>query len=102
VAFGRSLGSYPLLVGIVCDDVKPDDILDVTVCDWGRRSLTAVPYPLDIERCSRSSLSALPGLGKARVARILEARPVGAIRNLTMLLDDPRVAEALFPYFLEK
>ncbi len=35
VAFGRSLGSYPFLVGIVCDDVKPDDILDVAVCDWG-------------------------------------------------------------------
>lgn len=102
VGFGRSLGSYPLLVGIVCDEVKPDDVLDVAVCDWGGRSLTAVPYPLDIERCSRSSLSALPGLGKARVSRILEARPVGAIRNLTMLLDDPRVAEALFPYFLEK
>lgn len=99
VAFGRGLGSYPLLVGAVCDDAVPGDVLDVAVCGWGRRSLTAVPYPLDVDKCSPSSLSALPGLGKARVARILGARPIGAVQRLLTLLDDPHVAREILPYF---
>ena len=99
MAFGRSLGSYPPLVGIGADDLREGDRRDVAVCSHGGRSLTAVPYPVDLNRCDPITLQTLPGIGKARASRIIQRRPIDTLEELPDLLDAPAaIVEALRPF----
>ncbi|MDR3331616.1 MAG: radical SAM protein [Synergistaceae bacterium] len=102
VIFGRPLGSYPPLIGVASERHEPGERLDVMVTDWGSRSLTAVPWPLDINRCSRTELTALPGIGKARAENIASGRPYRSrddIKRALEALDAPGLSEKLLPYF---
>ena len=94
--FGRQIGSYPLLVGIPAK-LELGTFLDVRVVGYGLRSVTGVPDPLDINSCPMSLLSAVPGIGKKRAARIVRARPFEDEEALRSTLDDPRAADALLP-----
>ena len=52
LTFGREVGSYPFLVGIPC--VFPlHRFYDVKMVDYGYRSVTAIPYPLDSKELNR-------------------------------------------------
>ncbi len=79
--FGRQLGTYPLLVGIPGE--RPlGETLDVAVVDWGYRSVTAVPYPLELNSASMDELTAIPGVGRDRAGRILVNRPYDSLPDL--------------------
>lgn len=94
LTFARQLGSYPLLVGI--PGVFPlHRFYDAKVVDYGFRSITAVPYPLDINTASRETLEAVPGIGKKRAIRILAKRPFHTKQELQRSLDAPEVAQAI-------
>jgi radical SAM superfamily enzyme with C-terminal helix-hairpin-helix motif len=72
--FGRQLGTYPLLVAVPGE--RPlGERLDVAVVDWGYRSVTGVPYPLDLNAASMDELRAIPGIGKNRAADLVVGRP---------------------------
>ncbi|MFB6360713.1 MAG: radical SAM protein [Halobacteriales archaeon] len=72
--FGRQLGTYPLLVGLPSE--RPVGArLDVAVVDHGYRSVTGVPYPLDVNSASMAELAALPGIGQSRAGDIVVGRP---------------------------
>lgn len=72
--FGRQIGTYPLLVGV--PGRRPlGTALDVAVVDHGPRSVTAVPYPLDLDRTSMAELTAIPGIGDATAGDVLVNRP---------------------------
>ncbi len=72
--FGRQLGTYPLLVGVP-GERELGRTIDVAVVDHGFRSVTGVPYPLDINSASMAELTAIPGLGKRRAGDIVVGRP---------------------------
>jgi radical SAM superfamily enzyme with C-terminal helix-hairpin-helix motif len=72
--FGRQLGTYPLLVGIP-GERELGRTVDVAVVDHGYRSVTGVPYPLDVNTASMDELTAIPGLGKQRAGNIVVNRP---------------------------
>jgi radical SAM superfamily enzyme with C-terminal helix-hairpin-helix motif len=72
--FGRQLGTYPLLVGVP-GERELGAVIDVAVTDHGYRSVTGVPYPLDVNSASMDELTAIPGLGKQRAGNILVDRP---------------------------
>ncbi len=94
LTFARQLGSYPLLVGI--PGVLPlHRFYDVKVVDYGYRSITAVPYPLDINSAPRETLEAVPGIGKKRAIRILAKRPFRTRKELVSALDDPEAARTI-------
>jgi radical SAM superfamily enzyme with C-terminal helix-hairpin-helix motif len=94
LTFARQLGSYPLLVGI--PGVFPlHRFYDAKVVDYGYRSITAVPYPLDINTAPRETLEAVPGIGKKRAIRILAKRPFRSSQELRDSLDDPEVARTI-------
>lgn len=100
VAFGRPLGSYPPLVGVVSDDLAPGDVVDAAVCGRGARSLTALPYPLDIRRCTRRQLEELPGVGRARAEAMIRSRVCArGHREILRSLDDASAEERLAKYF---
>jgi radical SAM superfamily enzyme with C-terminal helix-hairpin-helix motif len=72
--FGRQLGTYPLLVAIPGE--RPlEETVDIAVTDHGFRSVSGVPYPLDINDASMAELAAIPGLGQKRAGRIVVGRP---------------------------
>lgn len=96
-AFGRQVGTYGLLVG-VSYDVPLNRFVDVKVTSHGQRSLTAVEYPFDVNTASLHAITALPGIGAKRAARIVRARPFTAWPQFAAALDDPSVATRVAPY----
>jgi Uncharacterized Fe-S oxidoreductase len=47
LSFGRQMGSYPILVGIPLE-LPARTVLDTVVVDWGMRSVTALPCPVEV------------------------------------------------------
>jgi len=97
VTFGRQIGTYPLLVGIP-HPVELSKFYDVAVVSHGFRSISAVEHPLDVNLCHITALEALPGLGRKRAIRLFRARPMEGLDDLRKALDDPKVADAVFPF----
>ena len=74
ITFGRQLGSYPILVGVP-EKLQTGKFMDVTVTGHGHRSITGIPYPLEINHASFSLIKELPGVGKKRAVEILRGVP---------------------------
>lgn len=72
ICFGRQMGSYPLLVGIPASQ-DLGKYIDVTVTRHGHRSITGIPYPLEINTAPISLIQELPGIGKNQ-AKIIHNR----------------------------
>mgnify|MGYP000094183641 CR=1 FL=1 len=84
--FGRQLGTYPLLVGIPGE--RPlGSVLDVAVVDHGYRSVTGVPYPLDVNSASMDELTAIPGVGRSRAGDIVVGRPYESVADVAAAAD---------------
>ncbi|MFP8953782.1 radical SAM protein [Natrialbaceae archaeon A-arb3/5] len=76
--FGRQLGTYPLLVGIPGE--RPlGQTIDVAVVDHGYRSVTAVPYPLDLNDASMDELTVIPGIGDRTAGDLVVNRPYDSV-----------------------
>ena len=97
VTYGRQIGTYPILVGFPYR-TPVDRFVDVRVVGQGQRSITGVEYPLDVNAAPLGALSALPGIGAKRAARIVRARPFGSFAALAASLDDPAAAERVAPF----
>jgi radical SAM superfamily enzyme with C-terminal helix-hairpin-helix motif len=72
--FGRQLGTYPLLVGLP-GERELGRTVDVAITDHGYRSVTGIPYPLNVNNASMAELSAVPGVGRSRAGDIVVGRP---------------------------
>jgi len=94
VTFGRQLASYPLLVGLPMR-LSLRLVLDVVVVDHGFRSVTALPYPIEINSLPEKALAALPGIGKKRAARLVAARPFSTVSEVLAAMDEPAVLAPL-------
>ena len=79
--FGRQLGTYPLLVGIP-GERELGRTIDVAIVDYGYRSVTGVPYPLDVNGASMKELQAIPGVGKQTAGNIVVNRPYESAADL--------------------
>jgi len=97
VTYGRQIGTYPILVGLPYD-LDVDRFMDVKITSHGERSVTAVEFPLDVNRASLRALEALPGVGAKRAARIVRHRPFANLSELAAALDDAAVAEVVRPF----
>ncbi|MBU4491015.1 MAG: radical SAM protein [Euryarchaeota archaeon] len=74
ITFGRQLATYPLLVGIPME-LELSKNFDIMVIDHGRRSITGVPVPVDINRLPLKIIQMLPGIGEKQVTEVLKGRP---------------------------
>jgi radical SAM superfamily enzyme with C-terminal helix-hairpin-helix motif len=98
LTFGRQIATYPILVGIPAE-LPIKAFYDVKVVDHGFRSITAVPYPMDVNNASPKMLESLPGVGKKRATAIVRQRPYHNIREFEEKMDDPVLAQKLSEYF---
>jgi radical SAM superfamily enzyme with C-terminal helix-hairpin-helix motif len=87
ITFGRQFGSYPILVGIP-EKLPTGRFIDVTVTGHGHRSITGIPYPLEINNTSFSLIKELPGVGKKRAAEILRGIPYEGEEDLLMRIEN--------------
>jgi radical SAM superfamily enzyme with C-terminal helix-hairpin-helix motif len=78
LSFGRQPGSYPILTGIPVQ-IPVRTVLDVVVVDWGMRSITALPLPLNVNTLPVSAIRWMPGVGKKRAASVMAKRPFANI-----------------------
>ncbi len=78
--FGRQLGTYSLLIGVP-GEYELGTAMDVAIVDHGYRSVTAVPYPLDINGATMNELTAVPGIGKSTAGDIVVGRPYESARE---------------------
>jgi len=65
--------------------LQRNTITDAVVVDWGMRSITALPVPVEINTLPASAIKWLPGIGKKKVAALLGRRPfktLEAYRNV--------------------
>lgn len=97
LTFARQLGSYPLLIGIP-GVYNLKQFMEVKIVDYGYRSITAIPYPLDLNNAQRETIEAIPGVGKKRAIRILAKRPFKNNEELKQILDEPQVFEQIKKY----
>src|SRR5436853_282145 len=97
VTYGRQIGTYPILVGLPYR-TGMDRFVDVRVVSHGPRSPTAVEYPLDGNRAPLAAISALPGIGAKRAARIVRARPFDSLPAFVASLDDPAAGDRVAPF----
>ncbi|MES3517637.1 MAG: radical SAM protein [Natronomonas sp.] len=91
--FGRQLGTYALLVAIP-GERELGQKLDVAITDHGYRSVTGVPYPLDVNSASMDELRNLPGIGSQRAGNIVVDRPHDSVEELSETVDLSRFCEA--------
>ena len=94
--FGRQIGTYPLLVGLPYP-TGMNRFVDVCITGHGQRSVTGIEYPLDVNVAPLAAISALPGIGAKRAARIVRARPFASFDAFASSLDDPGAAERVAP-----
>jgi radical SAM superfamily enzyme with C-terminal helix-hairpin-helix motif len=74
ITFARQLGSYPLLVGIPA--LLPlRKFIDITVTGHGMRSITGIPYPLNINTAPSPLIKELPHLGKKASDSVIAGVP---------------------------
>ncbi len=74
ICFGRQMGSYPLLMGIP-SNLPTGKFIDVTVTRHGHRSITGVPFPLNINTAPLALIQELPGLGKKQAGLVYNKLP---------------------------
>jgi radical SAM superfamily enzyme with C-terminal helix-hairpin-helix motif len=98
LTFGRQIATYPILAGIPAE-LPLRAFYDVKVVGHGFRSITAVPYPLDVNGASPKMLESLPGVGKRRAAAIARHRPYKNSGEFMERMDDPVLAQKLSEYF---
>jgi radical SAM superfamily enzyme with C-terminal helix-hairpin-helix motif len=79
--FGRQLGTYPLLVAVP-GERELGTTMDVALVDYGYRSVTGVPHPLDPNTASMDELTALPGVGRSTAGDIVVNRPYASAGEL--------------------
>jgi len=101
LTFGRQIGSYPLLIGIPGVHTL-NKFYDVKITDYGYRSVTALPYPIDINHASRETIEALPDIGKKRAIRILAKRPFQNHKDFLSCLDDRQVGKTVLDWIYFK
>lgn len=87
VTFSRQMGTYPIRVGIP-GNIPLGAPLDVKVIQHGFRSLTALPYPFNINNASIEQLEALPGVGKKRASNIILQRPLAGPEDIYRIMGD--------------
>jgi radical SAM superfamily enzyme with C-terminal helix-hairpin-helix motif len=94
LSFGRQMGSYPILVGIPLE-LPARTVLDTVVVDWGMRSVTALPCPVEVNTLPVAALRWIPGVGKKRAATIAARRPFGSLAEFREVAGETAIEDVM-------
>lgn len=82
ITFCRQFGTYPLLVGIQKKYEKKNIFIDISITGYGYRSLTGIPYPININNENINLIKEIPYSNKLIIKNILKLRPFKNIEDL--------------------
>ncbi|GAB7090029.1 radical SAM protein [Halorubrum luteum] len=85
--FGRQLGTYALLVAVP-GERELGTAIDVAITDHGYRSVTGVPYPLDVNAASMDELTAIPGINRRTAGDVIVGRPYESVSDVDVGVAD--------------
>jgi len=85
--FGRQLGTYALLVAVP-GERELGTTIDVAITDHGYRSVSGVPYPLDINAASMAELEAIPGINRGTAGDVIVGRPYTSVEEVDVGVAD--------------
>jgi Uncharacterized Fe-S oxidoreductase len=74
LTFCRQFGTYPLLIAVP-SQLELNEFYDILVTGHGFRSITGVPFPVNINSAALSVLKELPGLNKSMAEELILKRP---------------------------
>ncbi|MEM2934561.1 MAG: radical SAM protein [Halobacteria archaeon] len=97
LTYGRQIASYPVLVGIPLK-IELNKFLNVKVVGHGYRSITALPYPFEVNSASLEILSHIPGIGRKRAARIILNKPFKSKAEFLNCFDDREIGRKALEY----
>jgi len=86
ITFARQLATYPLLVGLLGE--VEGVFTDARIIGYGQRSVTGLPYPLDVNKAKIYQIESVPGIGKSTAARIFAKRPFKNIMELLKVVPE--------------
>ncbi len=95
--FARQMGSYPLLIRIPGKH-SINTKMNVKLIDYGFRSITGIPYPIDINRSNSTIIRSIPNVGKKRANLILLKRPFATKKEFINEFDDSEIANKILEY----
>ncbi|HDI75404.1 MAG: radical SAM protein [Thermoprotei archaeon] len=79
--YARQPGTYPLL--LYCPERLPlHRYMDFAVVGYGYRSVTVVPYPLDVNRAPPVLLELVPGISRKKAFEIKLKRPFKSLKEV--------------------
>lgn len=81
----RQIGTYPLLVEIP-DTISLNAWFDFTVIDHGYRSVTGLPFPLDLNTATLRLIRSLPRISRREVTDLLKRLPIASFDQLSTIL----------------
>lgn len=90
---GRQLGSYPVTLKFPPGDLQAEKSLQsgrpITAVITGaeERSLHALSVPIRINELPTIALKHFPGMGKKRIGKLVEERPLRSMTELTAILE---------------
>ncbi len=85
--YARQVGSYPLIVYIP-EKLPLDTWINVVVVDHLPRSVIAIPYPLNVNTCSLTLLSKVPGIDRRKALEIVKRRPFRDLEEVRKIVGD--------------
>ena len=92
MTWARQVGSYPILCAVPAK-ITLNKFYDLVVVNHGYRSVTALPTPLSINKVDMRVLTAIPGIGEKRAAKIVMRRPFKNIEQIKQTLAELNVPE---------
>lgn len=97
ITYARQVASYPILI---CSKAKlePNRFIDFIILNHGYRSVTGIPYPININHLDRKALEDIPGITRLKASRIIANRPFKSFEELKHILNDNSLAKTLEKY----
>jgi Uncharacterized Fe-S oxidoreductase len=74
LTFCRQFGTYPLLIAVP-GQLELNEFYDIFVTGHGFRSITGIPFPIDVNTAPLTVLKELPGLNKSMAEELILKRP---------------------------
>jgi len=81
----RQMGTYPLLIEIP-DNIPLNAWFDFTVVDHGYRSVTGLPFPLNLNTATLRLIRSLPKISRRETADLLKRLPITSFDQLSTIL----------------
>ena len=97
VSFGRQMGTYPVLVGVP-EKIPVGTLMKTVVVAYGQRSVTALPYPIPINRLPVSALKWIPGISAKTAAKLIAKMPFTSAESLIKAVPDTRTLVHLMDF----